>query len=144
MNLRKIARQLIENIVPPLLLFVVVIAIWQACVVGYRLKPYLLPSPVAVGLAFYNDRVLLVRAISPVTTAESSPPDKNAPTGTSATTCARMVSSSLARNSCVNSSCVTHGFVSAGMERKLQAERMSSRPARKVAHSPGRRLNTPR
>src|SRR4051794_33518326 len=54
---------LTETIVPPLILFVIVIVVWQSCIVGFRLKPYLLPSPRAVAQAFSDDRALLGRAV---------------------------------------------------------------------------------
>jgi NitT/TauT family transport system permease protein len=52
-----------ETVLPPLIVFGVVLAIWQACIVGLQLKPYLLPSPVAVGRAFMDDSALLGRAV---------------------------------------------------------------------------------
>jgi NitT/TauT family transport system permease protein len=64
MRSKKITLWLAETVLPPLALFAVVLAIWHACVVGFRLKPYLLPSPVAVGQALVNDRLLLGRAVT--------------------------------------------------------------------------------
>ena len=55
MILKRIQSWLINVVVPPLVLFSIVVAVWQWCVVAYRLKPYLLPSPLAVGQALYND-----------------------------------------------------------------------------------------
>lgn len=59
---RMIAR-FAETVLPPLVVFALVIAVWQACVVGFRLKPYLLPTPLAVMRAFGNDSGLLGRAV---------------------------------------------------------------------------------
>jgi NitT/TauT family transport system permease protein len=64
MNLRNVCWRLIETTVPPLALFAIVIGVWHACVVGFRLKPYLLPSPFAVGQALVNDRALLANAVA--------------------------------------------------------------------------------
>lgn len=64
MNLKRIASWLVETVLPPLALFAVVIAVWQTCVVHYRLKPYVLPSPLAVGQALVNDRSLLTTAVA--------------------------------------------------------------------------------
>ena len=63
MILKRIQSWLINEVVPPVVLFAIVVAIWQWCVVAYRLKPYLLPSPLAVGQAIYNDASLLGRAV---------------------------------------------------------------------------------
>ncbi|WP_157605480.1 ABC transporter permease [Schlesneria paludicola] len=56
-------RQLAQAVVPPLVVFGVVIAIWQACMVGFAIKPYLLPAPLSVAKAFLNDAPLLARAV---------------------------------------------------------------------------------
>ena len=63
MKWKRIAAWFAETVIPPLVLFAIVVAVWQACVVGFRLKPYLLPSPLAVGQALFQDRELLVRAV---------------------------------------------------------------------------------
>ena len=63
MKLATIASRLAEAIIPPLLLFGVVVAVWQACVIQFRLKPYLLPSPFAVAQALVNDRQVLASAV---------------------------------------------------------------------------------
>lgn len=47
-------RSLAETLLPPLLLFAVVAALWEAAVVYYQLKPYLLPSPRLVLLSIWT------------------------------------------------------------------------------------------
>ncbi len=63
MNTTNSSRKFLESIVPPLLLFAVVVAVWYGCVLGFHLKPYVLPAPLAVAKALINDRVILVRAV---------------------------------------------------------------------------------
>jgi NitT/TauT family transport system permease protein len=53
----------LQTIVPPLVVFAIVLAIWQASIIGFRLKPFVLPSPVAVLRAFIDDAALLGRAV---------------------------------------------------------------------------------
>lgn len=55
--------QLFQAIVPPLIVFGIVIAIWQACMIGFAIKPYLLPTPLAVAKAFVADAPILARAV---------------------------------------------------------------------------------
>lgn len=54
---------IVETLLPPVVVFGLVILIWHACIVGFGLKPYILPSPAAVMKAFINDRMLLGRAV---------------------------------------------------------------------------------
>ena len=61
--MKKISVWFAETVLPPVVLFAVFVGLWQACVVGFRLKPYLLPSPLAVGQALFNDRALLGSAV---------------------------------------------------------------------------------
>lgn len=63
MTLKQFGSWLAATVIPPLILFAIVVAIWHGCVVGFRLKPYLLPSPLAVGLALVNDREVLASAV---------------------------------------------------------------------------------
>jgi NitT/TauT family transport system permease protein len=49
--------------IPPLILFVLVLIVWDRAIVAYQIKPYLLPSPVAVGKALWTDAAILRRAI---------------------------------------------------------------------------------
>ena len=63
MNTTNPGRKFLESIVPPLLLFAVVVVVWHACVLGFHLKPYVLPAPLAVAKALVNDRAILVRAV---------------------------------------------------------------------------------
>lgn len=63
MMIRRINSWLVDVVLPPLVLFAFVVAIWQWCVISFRLKPYLLPSPAAVGQALYHDGALLGRAV---------------------------------------------------------------------------------
>ena len=64
MNLNRLKWWLLETLLPPLILFSLIVAVWHFCVVGFRLKPYLLPSPFAVGQALVNDRALLINAVT--------------------------------------------------------------------------------
>ena len=47
---------------PPLIVLVLVVAMWQACIAIFRIHPILLPSPVAVWNALWIERAVLVRA----------------------------------------------------------------------------------
>ena len=62
-RLSRLLINLAEAVVPPLVVFGIVIAIWQSCIVGFALKPYLLPAPMAVARALVNDASLLSRAV---------------------------------------------------------------------------------
>ena len=63
MTPKKFASWLAATAIPPLILFAIAVAVWHACVVGFRLKPYVFPSPWAVGQALVNDRSLLTSAV---------------------------------------------------------------------------------
>lgn len=63
MSRNRVVSGLVQTILPPLVLFVVMIAVWQACIVRFHLKAYLLPSPAAVAQAFVNDAALLTKAV---------------------------------------------------------------------------------
>jgi NitT/TauT family transport system permease protein len=52
-----------QVLLPPLITFVILIIVWQSLIVVFRLKPLLLPSPLAVAQAFLSDRALLARAV---------------------------------------------------------------------------------
>ncbi len=61
--MKRVMTVLIQAVLPPLALFALVVAIWQWFVVAYHVKPYLLPSPVAVGTALVRDAALLGSAV---------------------------------------------------------------------------------
>ena len=61
--MKRVLTGLIQTVLPPLALFALVAAIWQWFVVAYHVKPYLLPSPVAVGTALVRDAALLGSAV---------------------------------------------------------------------------------
>jgi NitT/TauT family transport system permease protein len=63
MSLKRIGRWMLEAVLPPLTLFALFVLVWHACVVGFRLKPYLLPAPLAVGRALVNDAAVLGSAV---------------------------------------------------------------------------------
>lgn len=52
-----------RNVLPPVVVFGIVIAVWQASIIAFGVKPYLLPSPAAVAQAYYQDLALLGRAV---------------------------------------------------------------------------------
>ena len=56
-------RWLISLIVPPLLVFGIVILVWQLAINFFQIRPYLLPSPTAVFQALINDRSVLTQAV---------------------------------------------------------------------------------
>ena len=56
-------KRLVESILPPLVVFGIVVGLWQACILGFQVKPYLLPSPLAVIQAYWQDASLLARAV---------------------------------------------------------------------------------
>ena len=58
-----LTKRLVESILPPLVVFGIVVGLWQACIVGFQVKPYLLPSPLAVMQAYWQDASLLGRAV---------------------------------------------------------------------------------
>ena len=62
--MKRLVPWLLQTALPPLALFALVAAIWQWCVVAYKLKPYLLPSPLAVGAALIRDASLLGNAVT--------------------------------------------------------------------------------
>lgn len=54
---------LARTALPPLVLFVIVAVVWERVVVAYEIKPYLLPSPLAVGKALVHDASVLGHAV---------------------------------------------------------------------------------
>jgi NitT/TauT family transport system permease protein len=54
---------LIQNLLPPLVTFVLFVGVWQLCITMFRLKPFLLPSPLAVAQAFISDASTLGHAV---------------------------------------------------------------------------------
>lgn len=61
--MKRLCSGLISTVLPPLALFAIVAAVWQWFVVTYHVKPYLLPSPLAVGAALIRDAPLLGSAV---------------------------------------------------------------------------------
>jgi NitT/TauT family transport system permease protein len=61
--MRRIVAWLSQTFLPPVVLLGLIVAIWQWCIVAYRIKPYLLPSPAMVGRALNDDAHLLYRAV---------------------------------------------------------------------------------
>ncbi len=61
--MKRLGQWLLQSALPPLLLFAIVASIWHWTVVVYDIKPYLLPSPVAVGRALIRDVPLLSSAV---------------------------------------------------------------------------------
>lgn len=57
------AKWLGQTVLPPLVLLVIIVVVWDQCVRLYNIKPYLLPTPWAVGKAFWTDATLLYRAV---------------------------------------------------------------------------------
>ena len=62
-RLQTAATLLAQTVLPPLVLFALVVLIWDACVVHYELKPFFLPSPLSVREALIKDRASLMRAV---------------------------------------------------------------------------------
>ena len=60
---KPLMKRLVESILPPLVVFGIVVGLWQACILGFQVKPYLLPSPLAVIQAYWQDASLLARAV---------------------------------------------------------------------------------
>jgi NitT/TauT family transport system permease protein len=56
-------RWLSQTILPPVALFAMMVLVWQKCIDVFRIKPYLLPSPLAVWNALWTDAALLQRAV---------------------------------------------------------------------------------
>lgn len=63
MSGKRIIKWLLETVLPPLVVFGAVLVTWQICLNSFQLKPFILPSPLAVGQAFINDAVVLGRAV---------------------------------------------------------------------------------
>ena len=61
--MNSLVKRFLQTVLPPLLLFGVILVVWQFCIDHYRIKPYLLPSPRAVCNALWNDAALLQRAV---------------------------------------------------------------------------------
>jgi len=60
--MKGILRWALEILLPPLLLFISVVTVWQFWIEIYQIKPYLLPSPAAVGLALLKKASPLFQA----------------------------------------------------------------------------------
>lgn len=52
-----------QTILPPVVLFAILLILWQVCLIAFQVKPYLLPSPWAVGVALWTDASVLWRAV---------------------------------------------------------------------------------
>lgn len=63
MTNRRILSLFVETVLPPVVVFGLVIAVWQACVTGFGLKKFVLPAPGAVFRAAIDDAPLLGRAV---------------------------------------------------------------------------------
>lgn len=63
MNQRSFLGRAIEAILPPLIVFGMFVALWHAAIIGFRIKPFILPSPYSVATAFVNDAAVLGRAV---------------------------------------------------------------------------------
>ncbi len=59
-----LAAALVRIVIPPLLLLVVMLAVWQAGVVLFEIKPYLVPSPWAVLQTTYENAGKIISATS--------------------------------------------------------------------------------
>jgi len=62
--MKRIVAWILQTVLPPLSLFLMITVVWQAAVVVYQIKPYLLPSPLAVGAALIRDGSRLGRALA--------------------------------------------------------------------------------
>ncbi len=63
MKIEKIATWFAETVLPPLVVFCLVVVIWQGSIDVFRLKPYLLPTPMSVARAFVSDGPVLFHAV---------------------------------------------------------------------------------
>ena len=60
--MRRLIRWSLENLLPPVLLFAVVVCLWEAAVVHYQWKPYLVPGPSLVFRAIFDSWPKLLAA----------------------------------------------------------------------------------
>ncbi|MBS0206375.1 MAG: ABC transporter permease [Planctomycetes bacterium] len=58
-----VVNRILQILMPPLVLFGLMLLAWQKCIDHYRIKPYLLPSPRAVCNALWTDAAMLQRAV---------------------------------------------------------------------------------
>jgi NitT/TauT family transport system permease protein len=65
-------RFLLEYLLPPVLLFALVVALWEFVVWWFNIGAYLLPAPHAVALALWEDRAKLFNAASYTLTAAAA------------------------------------------------------------------------
>jgi NitT/TauT family transport system permease protein len=61
--MRQFGNWIWQSVLPPILLFALIVAAWHYAVMAYQIKPYLLPSPTAVWKALWADGPLLYRAV---------------------------------------------------------------------------------
>ena len=52
-----------DQVIPPLVVFCLFVLAWQACMVAFHIKPFLLPTPLAVFQALIADAKILARAL---------------------------------------------------------------------------------
>lgn len=64
MNARKVSLhyRFVRFVLPPVLLFVIVLNVWQLAVVAFDIKPYQLPKPTSVATAAWTNRAALLSA----------------------------------------------------------------------------------
>ncbi|MBM4074193.1 MAG: ABC transporter permease [Planctomycetes bacterium] len=56
-------KKFFETVLPPIVLLVLLVSLWHWCIVAYKIKPYMLPSPLAVLKALIADAMSLRRAV---------------------------------------------------------------------------------
>jgi NitT/TauT family transport system permease protein len=59
----RLVTRVFETVVPPLVLLVVAVGVWEAYIAWYNVKPYLLPTPRAVAMALVTKAPQLTHAV---------------------------------------------------------------------------------
>lgn len=61
--MKRLCSQVPSTALPPVVLFAVIVTVWQWFVVAYNVKPFLLPSPLAVGSVLQREATLFGGAV---------------------------------------------------------------------------------
>lgn len=61
--MKSLFRLLRDQVLPPLVVFSLFVLVWHTCVIAFKIKPFLLPTPLAVFHALIADERVLSRAL---------------------------------------------------------------------------------
>ena len=67
--MKRMTSRIVSTAAPPVVVFAIVVAVWQWLIVAYHVKPFLFPSPLAVGRVLQREAALFGSAVTYTGTA---------------------------------------------------------------------------